>query len=166
MLSLSVKIDVFSTEHGGPSPVARKKIPSMKCTRPKDFFDLQITPEFVKWMTTATNRRATTDEAGSGTGEFKDWVAFDDAKIYRFIGVLFVNGLAPKPRIDYWFESTERILLFGNDLISRVMAKEVYMTGKRIRGVHRWRHIRRFFTVADYKERSAVEGLAAHRRAE
>ena len=59
-------------------------------------------------------------------------MAFDDAEIYRFIGVPFAYGLAPKPHIDYWFESTERFPLFGNDLISRVMAKEVHMTGKRI----------------------------------
>ena len=32
----------------GPSPVARKRIPKMKVARPKDFFDLQITPEFVQ----------------------------------------------------------------------------------------------------------------------
>jgi hypothetical protein len=41
----------ITNEHGGPSPVARKKIPKMKCARPKDFFNLQITPEFVKWIT-------------------------------------------------------------------------------------------------------------------
>ena len=75
----------------------------MKFARPKDFFDLQITPEFLYWITCATNRRATADGAGCGTGEFKDWVAFDQFEMYRFFGVLFANGLAPKPRIDYWF---------------------------------------------------------------
>jgi len=40
--------------------------------------------------------------------------------------------------------------LFGNDVISRAMAKEVPFTGKRNRGIRRWRHFRRFFTVADY----------------
>ena len=104
-------------------------------------------------MTTATNRRATADGAGSGTGEFKDWVAFDDARIYRFIGVLFANGLSPKPRIDYWFELTERFPLIGNDLISRVTAKEVHTTGKRVRGVRRWRYFWSFLTVADYRDK-------------
>jgi hypothetical protein len=107
----------------------------MKCARPKDFFDLQITPEFVKWITCATNRRATADGAGCGTGEFKDWVAFDEAEMYRFFGVLFANGVAPKPRIDYWFKTTEQFPLFGNDLTLRVMAKEVAATGKRIQGL-------------------------------
>ena len=137
---------------GGPSPAARKRIPKMKVARPKDFFDLQITPEFVQWMTNATNRRAISDGAGSGTGQFQDWVPFDDAEMYRFIGVLFANGLSPKPRIDYWFETAQAYPLFGNDLVSRLMTKEVVVTGKRIRGIRRWRHFRRFFTVADYRE--------------
>jgi hypothetical protein len=103
-----------ANDHGGPSPAARKSIPKLKVARPKDFFNLQITPEFVQWMTTVTNRRATSDGAGAGTGEFKDWVPFDDAEIYRFIGVLFANGLAPKPRIDYWYEPAQMSPLFGN----------------------------------------------------
>jgi hypothetical protein len=129
----------------------------MKCARPKDFSDLQITPEFVYWITCATNRRATANGAGCGTGEFKDWVAFDQFEMYRFFGVLFANGLAPKPQIDYWFETTERFPLFGNNLTSRVMAKEVATTGKKIRGVRRWRHFRRFFTLADYRDNPSVK---------
>jgi len=84
--------------------------------------------------------------------EFQDWVPFDDAEMYRFIGVLFANGLSPKPRIDYWFEMAQAYPLFGNDLISRLTTKEVMVTGKRIRGIRRWRHFRQFFTVADYRE--------------
>jgi len=72
--------------------------------------------------------------------------------MYRFIGVLFANGLSPKPRIDYWFEMAQAYPLFGNDLISRLTTKEVMVTGKRIRGIRRWRHFRQFFTVADYRE--------------
>ena len=124
----------------------------MKCARPKDFFDLQITPTFINWITTATNRRATADGAGSGTGEFKDFVPFDEDEIYRFFGVLFANGLAPKPRLDYWFETTESFPLFGNNLVSSVMTKTVSTTGRRIWGLRRWQHFRRFFTVADYRE--------------
>jgi len=90
-----------ANNHGGPSPAARKRIPTLKVACPKDFFNLQITPEFVQWMTNVTNCRATSDGAGAGTGEFKDWVPFDDAEIYRFIDVLIANGLAPKSRIDY-----------------------------------------------------------------
>ena len=78
-------------KHGGPSPVARKRIPKMKVAGPKDFFHLQFTPEFVQWMKNATNCHATSEGAGSGTGEFKNWVPFDDAEFYRFIGVLFAK---------------------------------------------------------------------------
>jgi hypothetical protein len=47
-----------TNEHGSPSPAARKKIPKMKCARPKDFFDLQITPTCSEaWMTPHLQRR-------------------------------------------------------------------------------------------------------------
>jgi hypothetical protein len=119
-------------EHGGPSPAARKMIPKMKVACPKDFFDLMITPDFIKWVTDATNRRATADGAGSGTGQFEDWVPFDNAEIYRFIGILFANGLAPKPWIDYWFEPSEKLPLFGNNVVSQAMTKRVTAKGRTI----------------------------------
>jgi hypothetical protein len=58
----------------------------------------------------------------------------------------------PKPRIDYWFETAQTYPLFGNDLVSRLMGKEVVVTGKKIRGIRQWRHFWQFFTVADYQE--------------
>ncbi len=79
-------------------------------------------------------------------------MAFDEAEMYRFFGILFANGVAPKPQIDYWFETTEQFPLFGNNLTLRVMAKEVAATGKRIRGVHQRTHFRRIFTLADYRD--------------
>ena len=90
---LAARSNRTTNKHGGPSPAARKKIPNLKCARPKDFFDLQITPEFVTWITCATNRRATSDGAGCGTGEFNDWVSFDEAELYRFFRVLFANDI-------------------------------------------------------------------------
>jgi hypothetical protein len=103
-------------------------------------------------MTTATNCRATTAGAGSGTRELKDFVPFNDAEMYRFLGVLFANGLAPKPRFDYWFEMAESFPLFGNNLVLKVMTKTVSTIGRRIRGVCQWRHFQRFFTVVDYQD--------------
>ena len=146
------KIPHEARDFGGPSPAAQKRIGSMKCARPKDFFDLQITPAFISWMTLATNRRATADGAGSGTGEFSDFVPFDDAEVYRFIGVLFANGLSPKPRVDYWFETAESFPPFGNNLVSKVMTKTVSVSGKIIWGIRRWRHFRRFLTLSDYRD--------------
>jgi len=88
----------------------------------------------VEWMTLATNRRATADGAKSGTGSSKDRVAFDVEEVYRFIGVLFANGLAPKHRFEYWFETTAKNPLYGNDLVAGVMRKEVAITGRKIWG--------------------------------
>ena len=119
-------------DFGGPSPAAQKRIGPMKCARPKEFFDLQITPAFISWMTLVTNCRTTADGAGSGTREFSDFVPFDNAKIYHFLGVLFANGLSPKPRVDYWFEMAERGPLFGNNLFSKVMTKMVSVSSKNI----------------------------------
>ncbi len=53
----------------------------------------------------------------------------------KFTGSLafsFANGLAPKPRIYYWFKPAESSPLIGIDIDSRVMAKEVMLAGKRI----------------------------------
>jgi len=121
-------------KHNGPSPAARERIPKMKVARPTDIFNLLIMPEFVQCMTNATDHRATS--GGNCSGEFKDWVPLDYAEIYRFIGVLFANVLMPKPRIDYWFEPAQMSPLFGNDIVSRAMAKDkVPLTGKRIQGI-------------------------------
>jgi hypothetical protein len=86
-------------------------------------------------------------------GKFKDWVPFDVTEIYCYIGVLFANGLAPKPRIDYWFESSEKLPLVGNDVMSQAMTKQVKATGRTIRGATWWQHFRRFFALADCRER-------------
>jgi hypothetical protein len=139
-------------DFGGPSPAARKRIGPMKSARPKDLFDIQITPAFISWMTLATNCRATADGAGSGTGEFSDFVPFEDAEMYCFLGVLFANGLSPKPRVDYWFETAERFPLFGNNLVLKVMTKTVSVSGKNIWGIRQWRHFRRFLTLSDYRD--------------
>ena len=106
----------------------------------------------MQWATDATNRRATADGAGSGTGQFKDWIPFDEAEVYRFIGILFANGLSPKPRIDYWFESPKKLPLVGSNVVSNAMKKTIESTGKTIQGVDRWLQFRRFFTLADYRE--------------
>ncbi len=70
-------------EDRGPSPLAKKRNPKMKVACTKDFFDLQIMSEFLTWMATATKCRATSNGAGSGTGELKDWVPFNDAEILQ-----------------------------------------------------------------------------------
>ncbi len=45
-------------EDGHPSDACQKKLPPLSRARPKDFFDTQITPEFIDWEATATNLHA------------------------------------------------------------------------------------------------------------
>ena len=42
------------TDFGGPSDACRKLIPPLKFARPKDFFNTQLTPEFMQWLVDAT----------------------------------------------------------------------------------------------------------------
>jgi hypothetical protein len=44
---------------------------------------------------TATNLWAYS--SGAGSGEYKDFLPFDLAELNKMMGVLFANGLAPKP---------------------------------------------------------------------
>ena len=42
--------------------------------------------------------------------------------------------------------------MLGSDLISNALAKRNATTGKTIKAARRWRHFRRYFTVADYRD--------------
>lgn len=138
------------TDFGDPSDACRKLIPPLKFARPKDFFNTQLTPEFIQWLVDATNRRAVAD--GAGTGSYKDWTPLDREELYKFIGLLFANGLSPKPQFEYWFEGTEREPLFGNDKYSKAMDKHDRTTGRRTSGKRRYKMFRRYFTMADYRD--------------
>jgi hypothetical protein len=46
---------------------------------------------------------------------------FDLAELYKMIGVLFANGLTPKPQFDYWFKSQDQEPLLGSNLISKAL---------------------------------------------
>jgi hypothetical protein len=67
-------------------------------------------------------------------------------------GVLFANGLSPKPLFEYWFCSEDREPLLGSNLISHALRKRNSATGKTIKAARRWRHFRRYFTVANYRD--------------
>ena len=72
---------------------------------------------------------------GAMTGEFADFVPFDLAEVKKFIGLLFLNGLSPKPQMEFWFEGSASEPLFGNDRIAEVMKKKNRMTGRTISGM-------------------------------
>ena len=137
-------------EDGHPYDYCRSLLPHISRARPKDYFDTQLTPEWLGWCTTATNLRAYS--SGAGAGEYQDFVPFDLAEVYKMIGVLFANGLTPKPLFDHWFCSQEEEPLFGSTMISNALNRKNPVTGKTIKARRRWKHFRRYFTMQDYRE--------------
>jgi len=113
-------------EYGHPSDACQKQLPPLSRSRPKDFFDTQLTPAFFDWAVTATNLRAYT--SGAGSGEYTGFNAFDRIEVYKMIGVLFVNGLTPKPQFDYWFCSEDKEPLLGSNLISNSLRRKTIIT--------------------------------------
>lgn len=140
-------------ENGHPSLYAMEKLglpENWNSVRPKDFFDLIIRPEFIeKVVVPCTNGRASSE--GAGVICYDDYVSFDVDEINRFIGVMFANGLTPKPDFTMWFDSTQKHPLFGNDLIAPAMNKPLRWGGF-IPGVRRWKHFKRFMCVYDYRD--------------
>lgn len=120
-------------ERGGPSPEAKDKIGDLRKARPKDFFDLIITPEFIeKTLVACTNARAAAD--GAGSQMYEDFMPFSVEEANKMIGLLFANGLTPKPAMELWFLTKRESLLFGNDFISYYLDKVNPSTGKKIKG--------------------------------
>ena len=125
-------------------------IGDVRLARPKDFFNLlQLKPELFSFFTDATNLWAAADGAGSGRGTYYDFVPFYVVEIYKLVGILIANGLTPKPRLEYWFQTTHDQPLFGSDLVTKVTEKRGRVSDRTIRGLHRWRHFCRFFTMVD-----------------
>ncbi len=137
-------------EDGHPSNFCRMHLPHISLARPKDFFDTQITPKFLGWATTATNLRVYS--SGGGSGEYQDFLPYDLPEVYKMIGVLFANGLTPKPQFDYWFCSQDEEPLFGSNMISKALNRKNLATGETVKAGRRWKHFRRYFTLQDYQE--------------
>jgi nucleoside diphosphate kinase len=79
-----------SYEKGHPSPEAYEAIGDIKFARPKDFFDLQISPKYISNICKGTNYRASAEGVGLGkTGsekkDFGDFKPFDNDEMYKFI---------------------------------------------------------------------------------
>eukprot|EP00956_Cyclotella_meneghiniana_P005902 scaffold7734_cov39-Cyclotella_meneghiniana.AAC.1 len=137
-------------ERGGPSDHVKSNLPKdFFDHRPKDYFDLQITPDFVDYIADSTNRRAVAE--GAGTKTYKDWSPFDRKEIYKFFALLFANALSPKPQLVHWFLSSANSRLFGNDHFARLFDKRM-VGGRVITGERRWNMFRRFMTLYDCRE--------------
>jgi len=87
--------------------------------------------------------------------DFGDFVAFDDTEIYKFIGILFANGLMSRPMFETWFYSVRNRPMYGNTFVTGVVDKIVH--GRKISGRCRWQHLRQFLTLSNYRLNPAEE---------
>jgi hypothetical protein len=146
-----------AAKHGNlPCPVGRPPTNNFALCRPKDYFDLFLTPDFVNDNILKTmNARATAEGAGSVT--YQDFVPFSVQEFYKFIGLLFANSVSPKPQVINWFLSTKP-KIFGNDASTKYFDK-VTLSGKVISGLRRWKQLRRFLACYDFrKDPTVTEG--------
>jgi hypothetical protein len=150
-----------SREAGHPSDACRELIPPLSQARPKDFFDTQITPKFIDYAVKATNLRAYA--SGAGSGQYADYLPFDALEFYKMLGVLFANGLSPKPQFDLWFSPLSKEPLLGSDMMTKALRRRNRATGTTIAALRWWRHFRRYLTFAYYrdnpKEKQKVDPL-------
>ncbi len=100
---------------------------------PKDFFDTQISREFVKRCIVNTiNAQAGAEGDGFGGTICQNFEPFDLAEVYKMIGLLFVNDLLPQPMISIWFEGHK---IYGNDFIASTMHKQLSQGWQAIQGI-------------------------------
>jgi hypothetical protein len=143
-------------EMGHPSEAAVKAVSNIRHARPKSFFDLQISPEFIENIVQGTNLHAASEGAGGGGNKnYVNFIPFDSEEFYKFIGVLFANGLTPKPLFESWFAPAHESLLQGNDRIATAMDKYVY--GRKVSGLCSWRHFWQFMNLADCRKDPVLE---------
>ncbi len=94
-------------------------------------------------------------ETGSEKKDFGDFKPFDDNEMYKFIGLMFANGLAPRSNVDSWFCATPNCPNHDVSFVKGVFEKRVQ--GVTISGLCRWRHFRRFLTLSNYRLNPADE---------
>jgi hypothetical protein len=80
-------------EKGHPSKATYTFICDVKYSRPKDYFNLQLSPGYISSIRKGTNYRASAEGVGIGVTESEkkdcgNFVPFDDLEIYKFIGIL------------------------------------------------------------------------------
>ena len=104
---------------------------------PIDFFNSFISSKFrEKVMKDFANMRAVIEGAGVEGNKYSDFIPFSLCEIDAFIGLLILNGLNPKPRMELWFSDS---IVFGNRHI-----RKRFKNGSR-----RYKHFRRFLCLYD-----------------
>lgn len=132
-------------DRGGPTDEAKKKVGDIRFARPKNFFDLQLTPEFIKKeQVGATNAKAVIEGQGANT----DWVPFDKEEMDKWNGFMLANGIVPRAQLESWFWDC---WLRGNPVMSKLMAKKC-RNGRTIPAAVRLRQLRRFMCFYDVRQ--------------
>jgi hypothetical protein len=111
---------------------------------------MQISKEFVKRCIADFNSsRPAAEGAGFAGTQNTDFEPFDLDEVYRMIGLLFLNGLAPRPLIMMWLKHHN---IFGNKFIAKAMDKQISCGERQIQGIRRWKHFKRFMCMFDFRE--------------
>ncbi len=102
------------SNESGPSKAAYQTINNIHDAMPVDFINLFFPPKWrAKYFTDRTNMHATIKRIEIKISpKYND---FSNEEIDAFIGLLFANGLSPRPQIRFWFNNNEKNPLFGNN---------------------------------------------------
>ena len=121
-------------ENGHTSTAARELLPDeIRDCHPSDFFHTQISRKFIqRCIVDTTNARAAAEGAGFGGTVYTDYEPFDLEEVNKMIGLLFLNGLAPRPIFKMWFEHHN---IFGNEFIGKALNKQMARGQRSIRGI-------------------------------
>ncbi len=122
----------------------------MKTARLKAFFRTQLSNKFWKSVMDMMNKRAAFEGAGEGGMTYTDYVAFMVPEVDKQVGLLFANGLSPKPSMDCWFLEGRDHPIWGNDVITPAMDKHRPRC-KMVRGYRRWKQFRAFLCLYDFR---------------
>jgi hypothetical protein len=143
------------SEKGGPLPFVTNKFKDkhFATLRPKNFFDLQISPDFIKKNIINTTNAQATAEGAEGTTN-QSWVPCTDEEVLKFTGLMFCNGISPKPQVNHWFMTTAQSRIFGNDAIANLFDARV-VGGRVIKGEEHWSQFRRFMCLYDFRQNPA-----------
>jgi hypothetical protein len=123
-----------TVEKGHISKAARKLLPDeIRDCRPSDFFHTQISRKFIQGcIVNTTNAQAAAEGADFGGTVYTDYKPFDLEEVNKMIGLLFLNGLAPRPMFTMWFEHHN---IFGNEFIGKAMNKQMACGQRSIQGI-------------------------------
>ena len=74
-------------DNGHQSSMVIMIISDILLARPRNFFDLQLLPFSITFITDVTNLYTTANSVGSEMGHYKDLVSFNRAKLDKFAGI-------------------------------------------------------------------------------